>query len=177
MSLLRLQQKKYVIKVIWKGKKDFCTLYAIWVSSIMINLTNEWNFLLNMLDLDICWLYKYRHQPPLGYNISEEVEDKNSHFHIPLGESVVSLEYVILQLGLLIDEKLVTNVSSDDLVSLCEQLLVSHTMVTKWFNQTMLIKQFFSPTIIWCKRCCYNTICRNTHFNFYWIFIDIIYIS
>ena len=44
-------------------------------------------------------------------------------FHFPLGETTVTLEDVELILGLPIDGQVVTEITSGDLISFCEQLL------------------------------------------------------
>jgi len=44
-------------------------------------------------------------------------------FHLPLGEAIVTLEDVAIQLGLPIDGEPITGVSNSDLVPLCGHLL------------------------------------------------------
>jgi len=44
-------------------------------------------------------------------------------FHLPLGKATMTLKDAVVELGLPVDEELITSVSSGDLVILCECLL------------------------------------------------------
>jgi len=125
MSLLRLQHK-HVTKSIWEGNERVLRprRHVIWVLKhldmvdprVQTLIYNAgFDHLLKISDFDI------NHH--LITALVERWRTETHTFHFPLGECMITLEDVALQLGLPIDGEAVTGVTSGDLISLCEEVL------------------------------------------------------
>ncbi|XP_027905255.1 protein MAIN-LIKE 1-like isoform X2 [Vigna unguiculata] len=145
MSVLRLQHK-HVTQTIWEGKERLLRprRHAIWVTKHVDFLDPR---VRNLIDIagfgHVLTLTNIDINHHLITALVERWRTETHTFHLPHGESTVTLEDVALQFGLPIDGEPVTGVSSGNLVPLCETLLGSipppdvvrgNTIKLSWLN-------------------------------------------
>jgi len=147
MSLLHLQNK-HVTKALWEGNERLLRprRHAIWVIKhadlihprvkVMMD-TAGLGHLLSFSDILI------NHH--LVTALVERWRSETHTFHLPIGETTITLEDVALQLGLPIDGEPITGVMSGELVSFCQDLLgttppenvvLGNTIKLSWLNNT-----------------------------------------
>ncbi|XP_014511747.1 protein MAIN-LIKE 1-like [Vigna radiata var. radiata] len=125
MSLLRLQDN-HVVKAIWEGSERVLRprRHALWITKHVdeldervINILQAVGFhhILKVSNMEINHI--------LVTALVERWRIETHTFHLPLGETAVSLEDVALQLGLPIEGNVVTIISSRPLTLFCQQLL------------------------------------------------------
>jgi len=120
ISLLRMQHK-HVTKDLWEGNERLIRprQHSIWVlkhsdrlDDRVRNLIQHVGFIhtLTLKNIDI------NHH--LLTTLVERWRIETHTFHLPLRETTINFEDVVLQLGLPIDEEPVTSINSGDLLSL-----------------------------------------------------------
>ncbi|XP_047163765.1 protein MAIN-LIKE 1-like [Vigna umbellata] len=125
MSLLRLQDK-HIVKSIWEGnERVICPRrHAIWIAKHVNELDER---IMNILHaagfIHILKASTMEINHHLVTALVERWRVETHTFHLPLGESTITLEDVALQLGLPIEGHVVTGISSGPLTVFCHQLL------------------------------------------------------
>ncbi|BAU01293.1 hypothetical protein VIGAN_11049800 [Vigna angularis var. angularis] len=125
MSLLRLQDK-HIVKSIWEGNERviYPRRHAIWITKHVNELDKR---VMNILQaagfIHILKASTMEINHHLVTALVERWRVETHTFHLPLGESSITLEDVALQLGLPIEGHVVTGISSGPLTVFCHQLL------------------------------------------------------
>ncbi|XP_014498942.1 protein MAIN-LIKE 1-like [Vigna radiata var. radiata] len=125
MSLLRLQDK-HVVKAIWEGIERVLRprRHAIWIAKHVNEVDAR---VMNILEaIGFSHILKVSNMEINHVLVNALVERwrmETHTFHLPLGESTITLEDVALQLGLPIEGHDVTGISSGPLTLFCQQLL------------------------------------------------------
>ncbi|BAU01990.1 hypothetical protein VIGAN_11138800 [Vigna angularis var. angularis] len=125
MSLLRLQDK-HIVKSIWEGnERVICPRrHAIWIAKHVNELDER---VMNILQaagfIHILKASTLEINHHLVTALVERWRVETHTFHLPLGESSITLEDVALQLGLPIEGHVVTGIRSGPLTVFCHQLL------------------------------------------------------
>ncbi|XP_014511455.1 protein MAIN-LIKE 1-like [Vigna radiata var. radiata] len=125
MSLLHLQDK-HIANAIWESTKRVLRTrrHAIWIAKHVNELDQRVMNILKATEFDYILkvsIMKINHL--LVTTLVERWRMETHTFHLPLGESTITLEDIALQIGLPIEGHVVTNISSGSLVFFCQQLL------------------------------------------------------